>query len=188
MAFYSAAVSGDTAACAAGAAEVETFALAEGATAVCAEAAFLWVCAGRLDRARALVHTFHGPRPRRPAPRCELAADPAVRPRSRAGRRRPRHGRQGRRAAHALRGQGSGQRRRGDVPRHHRRHPRPRRRPPRRRRHRQAGCAPAPCRPTSASAHNGGGTGSRHGLGLRSGNRRPNRAGSTCAPLRAACG
>ena len=27
---------------------------------MCAEAAFLWACAGRLDRARALVHTFHG--------------------------------------------------------------------------------------------------------------------------------
>ena len=58
---YSAAQSGDTATCAAGAAECEAFALAEGATAVCAEAAFLWVCAGQLDRARALVHTFHGP-------------------------------------------------------------------------------------------------------------------------------
>ena len=56
---YSAAFSGDTAACAAGAAECEAFALAEGVTAVCAEAAFLWVCAGQLDRARALVHTFH---------------------------------------------------------------------------------------------------------------------------------
>lgn len=57
---YSAAQSGDTATCAAGAAECEAFALAEGVTAVCAEAAFLWVCAGRLDRARALVRTFHG--------------------------------------------------------------------------------------------------------------------------------
>jgi len=58
---YSAAQSGDTATCAAGAAACEAFALAEGATAVCAEAAFLWACAGQLDRARALVHTFHGP-------------------------------------------------------------------------------------------------------------------------------
>ena len=58
---YSAALSGDTATCAGGAAEFEAFALAEGATAVCAEAAFLWTCAGRLDRARPLVHTFHGP-------------------------------------------------------------------------------------------------------------------------------
>ena len=58
---YSAAQSGDTATCAAGAAACEAFALAEGATAVCAEAAFLWACAEQLDRARALVHTFHGP-------------------------------------------------------------------------------------------------------------------------------
>ncbi len=57
---YSAAQSGDTATCAAGAAECEAFALAEGVTVMCAEAAFLWVCAGQLDRARALVHTFHG--------------------------------------------------------------------------------------------------------------------------------
>jgi hypothetical protein len=57
---YSAAQSGDTAGCATGAAECEAFALAEGITAVCAEAAFLWACAGQLDRARALVRTFHG--------------------------------------------------------------------------------------------------------------------------------
>jgi hypothetical protein len=57
---YSAAQSGDSAACAAGAAECEAFALAEGVTAVCAEADFLWVCAGQLDRARALARTFHG--------------------------------------------------------------------------------------------------------------------------------
>jgi hypothetical protein len=61
MEFYTAAQSGDTDGCAAGAAEVEAFALAEGATAVCAEAAFLWACAGRLDRARVLVHSFRGP-------------------------------------------------------------------------------------------------------------------------------
>jgi hypothetical protein len=57
---YSAAFSGDTARCAAGAAECEAFALAEGITVIAAEAAFLWVCAGDLDRARTLVHTFHG--------------------------------------------------------------------------------------------------------------------------------
>ena len=61
MAVYSAAQAGDTVTCATGAAEMEAFALAEGSTAVCAEAAFLWACAGRLDRARVLVHTFHGP-------------------------------------------------------------------------------------------------------------------------------
>ena len=57
---YSAAFSGDTATCAAGAAECEAFGLAEGVTAVCAEAAFLWVCAGRPDRAQVLVDTYHG--------------------------------------------------------------------------------------------------------------------------------
>jgi hypothetical protein len=57
---YSAAQSGDAATCEAGAAQAEAFALAEGITVVCAEAAFLWVCAGKLDHARALVHTFHG--------------------------------------------------------------------------------------------------------------------------------
>jgi hypothetical protein len=41
MRSYAAAFSGDAAACAAGAAECEEFALAEGATAVFAEAAFL---------------------------------------------------------------------------------------------------------------------------------------------------
>ena len=61
MAAYSAAQSGDTAACEAGAAECEAFASAEGITVVLAEAAFLWVCAGRLERARALVYRFHGP-------------------------------------------------------------------------------------------------------------------------------
>ena len=60
MPAYAAAQSGDAATCAAGAAEGEAFALAEGVTAVCAEAAFLWVCAGQPDRARALVHMFHG--------------------------------------------------------------------------------------------------------------------------------
>ena len=60
MGFYSAAQSGDTAGCAAGADQVEAFALAEGATAVSAEAAFLWTCADRPDRAALLVDTFHG--------------------------------------------------------------------------------------------------------------------------------
>ncbi|HEX4428527.1 MAG TPA: hypothetical protein VHZ96_04575, partial [Frankiaceae bacterium] len=61
MAAYSAALAGDTESCEAAAAEGEAFALAEGATAVCAEMAFLWACTGRLDRARTLVHSFHGP-------------------------------------------------------------------------------------------------------------------------------
>ncbi|MBO3749976.1 hypothetical protein J5X84_28175 [Streptosporangiaceae bacterium NEAU-GS5] len=60
MGSYAAAQSGDRATCAAGAAECEKFALAEGISVLCAEAAFLWTCAGDLDRARALVNTFHG--------------------------------------------------------------------------------------------------------------------------------
>jgi hypothetical protein len=61
MGSYAAAVSGDRARCAAGAARAEDFALAQGFTAVSAEAAFLWACAGELGRAGALVHTFHPP-------------------------------------------------------------------------------------------------------------------------------
>ena len=48
----------------------------------------------RPDRARALVRTFHGPVARRPAPRRELAADPAVRARGSPGRGGPRGGRE----------------------------------------------------------------------------------------------
>jgi hypothetical protein len=61
MTTYAAAQSGDTATCAAGAAEMEAFALTEGVTVLCAEAAYVWVRAAELDRARALVDTFHGP-------------------------------------------------------------------------------------------------------------------------------
>ena len=57
---YSAAQSGDQARCATAAAEAEAFGLAEGISTVCAEAAFMWVCAGELDHARALVDTFRG--------------------------------------------------------------------------------------------------------------------------------
>jgi len=60
MESYSAAQSGDTVTCAAGAAAAEAIALAEGMSVLCAEAAYLWTCAGRLDRARNLVQTFHG--------------------------------------------------------------------------------------------------------------------------------
>jgi hypothetical protein len=60
MVAYAAAQSGDTRTCAEKAAVAEEFALAEGATPVCAEAAYLWTRADRLDRARALVNTFHG--------------------------------------------------------------------------------------------------------------------------------
>jgi hypothetical protein len=61
MAAYSAAQSGDIAACAAGAAECEEFGLAEGSAVICAEAAYLWSRTPTLDRVRALVRTFHGP-------------------------------------------------------------------------------------------------------------------------------
>lgn len=61
MGAYTAAMTGDTARCEAVAAKMETFALAEGATTVAAQGAFMWVCAGRLDRARPLVHAFHRP-------------------------------------------------------------------------------------------------------------------------------
>ena len=57
---YSAAQSGDRVRCANGAEEAEAFGLAEGIATVCAEASFLWVCAGRPDRARRLVDTFRG--------------------------------------------------------------------------------------------------------------------------------
>ena len=58
---YSAAVAGNQQKCADGAAQAEEFALAQGVTVVSAEAAFLWACAGDLDRAATLVHTFHPP-------------------------------------------------------------------------------------------------------------------------------
>lgn len=57
---YTAVQSGDEATCALIAAECEEFAAAEGAAAVSAEAAFLWLAAGRTDRCRELVHTFQG--------------------------------------------------------------------------------------------------------------------------------
>jgi hypothetical protein len=60
MQTYAAAYSDDPAGAASGAAQCEEFGLAEGIPTVCAEAAFLWVCAGQLERARSLVHLFHG--------------------------------------------------------------------------------------------------------------------------------
>jgi hypothetical protein len=57
---YTAVLSGDTATSAAVATECEAFALDEGAAAVCAEAAVLWLGAGRPDRVRDLLHTFRG--------------------------------------------------------------------------------------------------------------------------------
>jgi hypothetical protein len=61
MTTYAAALSGDTETCSSMAAECEDFALAEGQTTLCAEAAFMWACAGNVDRVRLLVNTFHGP-------------------------------------------------------------------------------------------------------------------------------
>jgi hypothetical protein len=58
---YAAVQTGDEHECATVAAAAESFALGEGATAVCAEAAYLWVGAGELDHARRLVNTFHDP-------------------------------------------------------------------------------------------------------------------------------
>lgn len=60
MTSFAASQSGDTDVCAAGAAGAEAFALSEGITAMCAEAAYLWAFAGDVPRTRALVHTFHG--------------------------------------------------------------------------------------------------------------------------------
>lgn len=57
---YTAVQRGDRAVCAEVAAHAEEFALAEGITEVCAEAAYLWACSGRLDRAALLVATFQG--------------------------------------------------------------------------------------------------------------------------------
>lgn len=57
---YTAVQTGDAAVCADVAAGAEGFALAEGAPAVAAEAAYLWVGAGRNDRARSLLGTLQG--------------------------------------------------------------------------------------------------------------------------------
>ncbi len=57
---YVAAQSGDSTTCAEVAEAAESFSLSEGAAAVCAEAAFMWASAGRVDRAAALVTTFRG--------------------------------------------------------------------------------------------------------------------------------
>lgn len=57
---YSAQQSGDQRTCAEVAEQAESFAVAEGAAAVCAEAAVMWLGAGRPDRAAAIVRTFRG--------------------------------------------------------------------------------------------------------------------------------
>ncbi|RNL78754.1 hypothetical protein [Nocardioides marmorisolisilvae] len=57
---YAAMMSGDADTLAAMAAGAEEFAVSEGVIVVCGEAAFMWMMAGRLDRAEALLRTFHG--------------------------------------------------------------------------------------------------------------------------------
>jgi hypothetical protein len=57
---YAAVQAGGHQVCEAIAAEMETFGLAEGAAAVCAEAAFMWLYADRPDRSRELVKAFSG--------------------------------------------------------------------------------------------------------------------------------
>ena len=58
---YTAAQAGDVDTCAEIAAKMETFALAEGSTPVCAESAYMWLAAGRPDKVQELLHTLHGP-------------------------------------------------------------------------------------------------------------------------------
>jgi len=57
---YAAVVAGDVAAASAGAAMCEALGKSEGSAVICAEAIFLWVGAGRLDRTAELLHTFRG--------------------------------------------------------------------------------------------------------------------------------
>ncbi len=40
---------------------MEAFAVSEGSTPVCAEGAYMWLAAGRPDKAQELLHTMHGP-------------------------------------------------------------------------------------------------------------------------------
>ena len=58
---YSAAQAGDVEICAEIAARMEGFALGEGSTPVCAEAAYMWGAAGRPDKVKELLHSLHGP-------------------------------------------------------------------------------------------------------------------------------
>ena len=126
--YYSAALAGDTATCAFGAERAEGFALAEGVTAVLAEAAFLWTCAGDVPRTAALLNTL-GDLDDLPRDvnfllilQCVLDAALASVTR-RSSERCP--------SPDTLRGTGSDQLRRRDAPRRHRRHARPSRRLPR---------------------------------------------------------
>ena len=58
---YTAVQAGDVDTCAEIAAAMEAFALCEGSTPVCAEGAYMWLGAGRLDKVQELLHTLHGP-------------------------------------------------------------------------------------------------------------------------------
>ena len=58
---YTAVQAGDVDTCAEIAARMEAFALGEGSTPVCAEAAYMWLAAGRPDKVQELLHTLHGP-------------------------------------------------------------------------------------------------------------------------------
>ena len=58
---YTAAQTGDVDVCAEIAGGMEAFAVREGSTAVCAEGAYMWLAAGRPDKAHELLHSMHGP-------------------------------------------------------------------------------------------------------------------------------
>jgi hypothetical protein len=58
---YAAAQVGDVDTSAEIAARMEAFALGEGSTPVCAESAYMWLAAGRPDKAQDLLYTLHGP-------------------------------------------------------------------------------------------------------------------------------
>jgi hypothetical protein len=58
---YTAVQSGDVETCADIAAGMESFALDEGSTPVCAESAYMWLAAGRPDDAQEVLHNLHGP-------------------------------------------------------------------------------------------------------------------------------
>jgi len=58
---YTAVQTGDVETCADIAAGMESFAVDEGSTAVCAESAYMWLAAGRPDEAQEVLHSLHGP-------------------------------------------------------------------------------------------------------------------------------
>ena len=58
---YTAVQTGDVDTCADIAAGMESFALDEGSTPVCAESAYMWLAAERPDEAQEVLHHLHGP-------------------------------------------------------------------------------------------------------------------------------